>query len=306
MKFGGGLMEARKVPMKMHTRQAMIAYVFLSIPLLFFLGIRILPTVYAFIMSFSVQDADGFSIENYVRLLHDPIFWRSVWNTFLYLIITVPLQLVFGLLIALGIEQVTRFKWFYRIVFFLPYMTSIVAVSWVWRLMYDSNIGVLNQILKALHIPQQGWLSDPDQALFAVSAMLIWQMTGFAMLIFLAGLQAIPRQYYEAAEIDGASKWKSFWKITFPLLNPTILFLTVIGAIQSLQTFTQIVNLTGGSSGSIGGPLHSTSSIVVYMYKQGFRDYNMEYASAITVVLFIMIMIVTLIQLKVLNRNTDL
>ncbi|MDY0393357.1 sugar ABC transporter permease [Virgibacillus halophilus] len=299
-------MEARKVPMKMHTRQAMIAYVFLSIPLLFFLGIRILPTVYAFIMSFSVQDADGFSIENYVRLLHDPIFWRSVWNTFLYLIITVPLQLVFGLLIALGIEQVTRFKWFYRIVFFLPYMTSIVAVSWVWRLMYDSNIGVLNQILKALHIPQQGWLSDPDQALFAVSAMLIWQMTGFAMLIFLAGLQAIPRQYYEAAEIDGASKWKSFWKITFPLLNPTILFLTVIGAIQSLQTFTQIVNLTGGSSGSIGGPLHSTSSIVVYMYKQGFRDYNMEYASAITVVLFIMIMIVTLIQLKVLNRNTDL
>lgn len=306
MKLGGGQMGENRFPMKMHTRQAMVAYVFLSIPLLFFLGIRILPTVYAFIMSFSVQGADGFSMENYVRLLHDPVFWRSVLNTFLYLIITVPLQLIFGLLIALGIEQVTKFKWFYRIIFFLPYMTSIVAVSWVWRLMYDSNIGVLNQILKALHIPQQGWLSDPEQALLAVSAMLIWQMTGFAMLIFLAGLQGIPRQYYEAAEIDGASKWKSFWKITFPLLNPTILFLTVIGAIQSLQTFTQIVNLTGGSSGSIGGPLNSTSSIVVYMYKQGFRDYNMEYASAITVVLFIMIMIVTLIQLKVLNRNTDL
>ncbi|MDY0404948.1 sugar ABC transporter permease [Virgibacillus sp. 179-BFC.A HS] len=305
MRQNGGQMGSGRLSMKMHTRQAMIAYLFLLIPLVFFLGIRIFPTIYAFFMSFSVQGEDGYSFGNYVRLFHDPVFWKSVLNTFLYLIITVPLQLAFGLLIALGIERVHRFRWFYRIVFFLPYMTSIVAVSWVWRLMYDSNIGVLNQILKTLHLPQQGWLSDPDQALLSVSAMLIWQMTGFTMLIFLAGLQGIPRQYYEAAEIDGASKWKTFWKITFPLLNPTILFLTVIGAIQSLQTFTQIVNLTGGSSGTIGGPLNSTSSIVVYMYKQGFRDFNMEYASAITVVLFIMIMLITLIQLKLLNRNYD-
>lgn len=292
--------------LKLKTKQALIAYAFLAIPLLFFIGIRIFPTLYAFSMSFSLQGQTGFSLDNYSKLLSDTEFGRSLLNTILYFIITVPIQLALGLIIALAIESVDRFKWFYRIIFFLPYMTSIVAVSWVWRLIYEPHSGVLNQVLKFLHIPQQDWLSDPKQALLSVSAMLIWQMVGFSMLIFMAGLQGVPRQFYEAAKIDGASKWKMFWSITFPLLNPTIVFLTVIGAIQTLQIFTQIVNLTGGSSGSLGGPLNSTSSIALYMYKQGFRDYNLEYASAITVVLFVLIMIVTLVQLKILNKSYEL
>lgn len=295
-----------RIPMKLKTRQAMIAYLFLFIPILFFVGIRISPTLYAFSMSFTVRGEIGYTIENYVKLVSDEEFIRSIVNTLLYFIITVPIQLAIGLIIALAIERVNHFKWFYRIMFFLPYMTSIVAVSWVWRLMYDPHNGVLNQVLKFLHLPQQDWLSDPKQALLSVSAMLIWQMIGFSMLIFLAGLKGIPQQFYDAAKIDGASKWKMFWKITFPLLNPTIVFLTVIGAIQTLQIFTQIANLTGGSSGSLGGPLNSTSSIAVYMYKTGFREYNLEYASAITVVLFVLILIVTLIQLRVLNRSYEL
>lgn len=295
-----------RIPMKLKTRHALVAYSFLIIPLLFFVGIRIFPTLYAFSMSFSLQGIDGFSLENYTALLEDKAFHRSLLNTILYFIITVPITLALGLIIALAIEQIDRFRWFYRIMFFLPYMTSIVAVSWVWRLMYEPHSGVLNQILKFLHLPQQDWLSDPKLALLCVSAMLIWQLMGFSMLIFMAGLQGIPRQFYEAARIDGASKWKMFWGITFPLLNPTIVFLTVIGAIQTLQIFTQIVNLTGGSSGSLGGPLNSTSSIALYMYQQGFRDYNLEYASAITVVLFVMILVVTLVQLKVINKSYEL
>lgn len=295
-----------RIPIKLKTRQAMIAYAFLFIPLVFFVGIRIFPTLYAFSMSFTERGITGYSFVNYVKLLSDKEFHRSILNTLLYFIITVPIQLAIGLLIALAIERVNHLQWFYRIMFFLPYMTSIVAVSWVWRLMYDPHNGALNQVLKFLKLPQQDWLSDPKQALLSVSAMLVWQMIGFSMLIFLAGLKGIPQQFYDAAKIDGASKWKMFWRITFPLLNPTIVFLTVMGAIQTLQIFTQIVNLTGGSSGSLGGPLNSTSSIAVYMYKTGFRDYNLEYASAITVVLFALILVVTLIQLRVLNRSYEL
>ncbi|MDY0409263.1 carbohydrate ABC transporter permease [Paracerasibacillus soli] len=241
---GGSL---RRVSIKLRSRQALTAYAFLIIPLLFFVGIRIFPTLYAFAMSFTVIGEEGRSLGNYMTMLQDAEFKRSLLNTFLYFIVTVPIQLTLGLLIALAIDRVNRFSWFYRIMFFLPYMTSIVAVSWVWRLLYDPHNGVLNQVLKWLHLPQQDWLSDPKLALLCVSAMLIWQMVGFSMLIFLAGLKGIPKQFYEAAKIDGANKWRMFWGITFPLLNPTIVFLTVIGAIQTLQIFTQIVNLTGGS-----------------------------------------------------------
>lgn len=301
----GNSLKGHRAPMKLKTRRTLIAYSFLLIPLMFYLSIRIFPALYAFSMSFSLQDSSVFTFENYTTLMQDEIFWKSVSNTFLYVLITVPLQLAFGLMIALAIERVTHFRWFYRIVFFLPYMTSIVAVSWVWRLIFEPSAGVLNSVLTWLHIPAQSWLNDPSLALVSISIVIVWQMMGFNMLIFIAGLQTIPRQLYEAARIDGAGKWKLFWNITFPLLNPTIVFLTIIGVIQTLQTFTQIANLTGGSKG-IGGPLHSTSSIVVYMYNQGFREFNLNYASAVTVFLFIMILIITLVQFKLINRSYKL
>ncbi|MBB2478808.1 carbohydrate ABC transporter permease [Heyndrickxia shackletonii] len=295
----------KRQPMKLHTRRTLTAYAFLTIPLLFFLSIRIFPTLYAFSLSFMTQDHSSGTLDNYKQLLQDPVFWKSVLNTGLYVIVTVPLQMAFGLIIALGIGRVRRFRWLYRMIYFLPYITSIVAVSWVWRLMYDQNTGVFNQILTWLHIPPQGFLGDPSESLLSVSAVMIWQAMGFSMLIFMAGLEAVPKHFYEAAQIDGASKWKMFWKITFPLLNPTIVFLAVTGVIQSLQSFTQIQNLTGGSAANAGGPLNSTLSIVVYMYKNAFTDFNMEYASAITVVLFIIILLVTLIQLRILNKSYE-
>lgn len=288
-------------------KRAITAYSFLLLPIVFYLAVRILPAFQALSMSFTPEESSEFTFEHYTKLMQDSVFWKSVLNTLLYMIIVVPLQLAFGLLIAVGIQAVTRMRWFYRIVFFLPYMTSIVAISWVWRLMYDPNSGFLNEVLGWFGISSVGWLTDPKWALISISIVIIWQMMGFCMLLFTAGLQVVPRQLYEAAEIDGASKWKKFWKITFPLLNPTIVFLSVMGVIQTLQTFTQIANLTGGSTGGgLGGPLNSTMSVVVYMYNQGFRDYNLHFASASTVFLFILIMIVTLIQFRVLNRSYKL
>jgi len=278
---------------------------FLTIPLLFFLCIRIFPTLYSFSLSFSPQYGEGFTLENYQKLFKDQVFWKSVWNTCKYVIISVPLQMGLGLVIALALERVKHFRWFYRMIYFLPYITSIVAVSWVWRLMFDPNVGFLNEFISWFGIPPQNWLGDPRQALFCICAVMIWQSMGFSMLIFLAGLQGVPKQFHEAAQIDGAGGWKIFWKITFPLLNPTIVFLAVTGVIQALQTFTQIQNLTASSGASAGGPLNSTSSVVVYMYKNAFQDFNMQYASAVAVVLFIFVLLVTLVQMKILNRSYE-
>lgn len=298
-------MSTRQPGMKLQTKRTITAYLFLAVPLLFFLSIRIYPTLQALSMSFTVQGGQGFTLKNYHQLFHDPVFWRAAGNTILYVVITVPLQMGFGLFLALGIERVTRFRSFYRMVYFLPYITSIVAVSWVWRLMYDPNIGFINTFLVWLHLPPQQWLQSPSEALVSVSLVMIWQTAGFNMLIYMAGIEAVPRHFYEAAEIDGASTWQTFRHITWPLLNPTTVFLGVTGVIAALQTFTQIENLTGSSGSAAGGPLNSTVSMVVYMYNSAFQDFNLQYASAITVVLFVFILLVTMLQLRVLNKSFE-
>jgi multiple sugar transport system permease protein len=252
-----------------------------------------------------MQNGGGFTLRNYQHLMKDQAFWKSVWNTCKYVVITVPLQMGLGLIVALAIERVRHWRWFYRMIYFIPYITSVVAISWVWRLMYDPSVGFLNVFINWFGIHPQNWLRDPKESLFCVSVVMIWQTMGFSMLIFMAGLQGVPKHLYEAAQIDGAGRWKTFWKITFPLLNPTIVFLAVTGVIQALQTFTQIQNLTAGSGASAGGPLNSTLSIVVYMYQSAFQEFNMEYASAIAVVLFIFILLVTLLQMKVLNKSYE-
>lgn len=290
--------------MTLSSKRTTTAYAFLALPLVFFLGIRIFPTLEA--LSLSVQTQKGaLSTVNYRSLFADSVFWHAILNSLLYLVITVPFQIAIGLLVALAVERVRHLKWFYRIIYFLPYITSIVAVSWVWRLMYDPNFGLFNEILGLVGIPPQNFLQDPKEALACVSVVMIWQMMGFSMLIFSAGVQAIPKQFYAAARIDGAGTWKIFWKITLPLLNPTLVFLAVTGGIQALQTFTQVENLTGSSGAAAGGPLHATTSMVVYMYNNGFIEFNMQYASAVAVVLFVIIMLITLVQLRVVTRNYE-
>jgi multiple sugar transport system permease protein len=291
--------------MTLKGRTNFTAYTFLAIPLLFFIGIRIVPTLYAFSMSLMKNGGTGFTLENFRTMFSSADFAGALWNTLLYVIITVPCQMAFGIILALFIGRVNRLKGIYRTIYFLPYITSAVAISWVWRLMYDPDHGILNTMLGWVHIPSQQWLHSPGEALVSVSVVMIWQNAGFAMLIFMAGLEAIPRTFYEAARMDGANGWNMFWRISWPLLNPTLVFLAVTGVISALQTFTQIANLTGGSGGEAGGPLGSTLSIVVYVYNSGFNDFNLQYASAITVILFAIILLVTLLQLKVLNRSYE-
>lgn len=295
----------RQPRMSLQTRRSTTAYIFLAVPLLFFLGIRIAPTIYAFLMSFFQNGGTGLTIQNYQQMFISGTFWRALLNTFLYVVITVPCQLAIGIGLALMIGRIKRLKGLYRTIYFLPYITSAVAISWVWRLMYDPTSGIINVFLGWFGIQSQQFLQSPSQALLSVSIVIIWQAAGFAMLIFMAGLEAIPKMYFEAARIDGASSWQIFWRVTWPLLNPTLVFLAVTGVIGGLQTFTQIENLTGSSGGAAGGPLNSTVSMVVYTYNQGFTNFDLPFASAVTVVLFLLIMIVTVVQLRILNRSFE-
>lgn len=294
-------------------RQKVIwAYVFLAIPIIFFLYIRIYPTVFAFGMSLYdynplavEQEFVGF--ENYediwddLQKPRDPTR-KGFENTFIYIIVGMPFQLVLALVIALMLNEIRFMSTFYRLVFFLPFVTSTIAIAWVFRLLYAPGNGLINVALEVFSLPQQPFLRSPDQALYAITAVVIWQGLGFAVIIFLAGLKQIPRMYYEAARIDGATRWQAFWQITFPLLNPSLVYLIVLQSISFLRMFAPVLAMT--SQGD-GGPLNSTTTVVLRVYREAFQSFNMGYASAMTVILFGIILVITVVQLRLTSRRTS-
>jgi len=288
-------------------RRATWAYIFLLVPLLFFISIRFAPTLFA--MSVSMFKWDILSPnkpwmgwQNYQTLFADQVFWKSLTNTLLYVALSVPFQLVLGLAFALLLQAVARWKGFFRALYFVPFVTSTVAISWVWRWIYQPTFGPLNKLLALVGLPDQKYLASPEQALPSIVVVLVWQALGFYVIIFLAGLEAIPTDFYEAAKIDGAHSWDLFRHITLPLLNSTIVFLTVIGTITGIQVFTQVLNM---SFQGMGGPLDATKSLVLFIYQQGFQSFKMGYASAGTVILFAIILVITLAQLKLTTRRVE-
>ena len=291
--------------MSLSQRRALTAYVLILVPLVFFLFIRILPTLSALQVSFyewdMLSDERPFvGLTNFQQLIADNVFRTALSNTLKYLILGVPSGLIVSLAIALALNRVKQFAGLFRTVYFVPFVTSLVAVSWVWRWLYQPQRGDLNQVMALVGIPPQPFLQSTSEALPSIVAVNVWHDLGFQIVIFLAGLNAIPELYYEAARLDGAGRWALFRHITLPLLNPTIVFLAVTSAISSLQVFTQVQNM---SAQGTGGPLNSTLSLVLYVYQKAFGGaYQMGYASAMTVILFALILVVTLIQLRVLSR----
>ena len=282
------------------------AYLFLAIPLVFFLSIRIGPTLYAFWMSLHewdpiALDRPYIGLENYRELAGDEVFWKAMRNTWVYVLVGVPAGLVISLLIALGLQRLIYFVGFFRVLYFLPYITSLVAVGWVWRWMYAPD-GLFNDVLSTLGLPESGFLGSTNTAIYSIIATTVWHGLGFQVVIFLAGLESIPRDYLDAASVDGASGWQRFTGIVLPLLNPTIVFLVVTGVISNLQVFTQIRAM---SSAGTGGPLDSTISVVLYVYQAAFQSLpsEMGYAAAMMVVLFVVILLITIVQLKFLSRG---
>lgn len=278
------------------------AYAFLCVPIIFYVVVRFYPTLYAFYLSLTdwdivSRDMDFIGFENYTRLIDDGVFQKTLGNTFKYVVFGLPASMFLGFLLAYHINYLTRGAGLYKTVYFMPYITSMVAVAWVWRWLFQPPpVGVFNNILAAFNIPSQPFLRSTSQAPFAVLITTVWADLGFQMIIFLAGMKGISEQYYEAARIDGASDMQQLRRITLPLLKPTMVFLIITGTIRYLRIFTQVMNMT--SQGD-GGPLNSTKPLVLYIYDTAFRSFEMGYSAAMTVVLFCIILIVTLIQMRI-------
>jgi len=265
-----------------------------------------LPVVAAFLISFTDFDiyalgdfskARFIGLRNYLALFEDPLFWTALRNTFYFVIVAGPLSIAVSLYSAILLNsKLVRFKALFRLTYFMPVVTTLVAVAIVWRFIYQPKFGILNYLLAFIGINPIDWLGEPQWAMPAIILMSIWKNFGYNMIIFIAGLQNIPQHLYEAAVIEGANRWQQFRSITLPLLAPTTLFVSIITMIGFFQLFAEPYIMTQG------GPLNSTLSIVQYMYREGFRWWNMGYSAAIAFVLFIIIFIGTLFQFKIQKR----
>ncbi len=232
-------------------------------------------------------------LDNYGELLASPRFWTALRNTLVFTLVGGPLSVAVSLAAALAVSaRLARFRAFFRTVFFLPTVTTLVAVAVVWRYLYHPREGLLNQMLATLGIAPVDWLGDPHWALPSLILLAVWKNFGFNMILFVAGLQAIPAQLHEAAAIDGASAWRGLRDVTLPLLAPTLVFVAVMTAIGHLQLFAEPYVMTGG------GPSDATLSIVLLMYEEGFRWWNMGQAAAVAFVLFALILVATAVQLR--------
>ncbi len=270
------------------------AFGFLFLALLGLFGLTLLPIVVSFFLSFTDWDALGapnlVGLRNFAQLAHDPTFFRALWNTIYYTVVSVPLGMILSLGLAMALNRSIPGVGFYRTLVLIPVISSTVATALLWGLMLDPYIGLANHLLRLLGLPASGWLTDTKMAMPAIILMSVWKGLGYNMVLFLAGLQGIPPELREAARIDGASRWKEFVNITLPMLSPTTFFVLVISVISSFQVFDQTWVLTKG------GPQEATITLVYYVYQTGFQQLRMGYASAIAYVLFFMTLIVVMIQ----------
>lgn len=232
-------------------------------------------------------------LRNYAEVLTNPLFWKALGNTFVFVVVGGPLSVLASLGAALLVSaRLVRWPALWRSVFFMPVVTTLVAVAIVWRYLYHPQYGLLNAGLAALGLPAVDWLGDPRWAMPAIILLSIWKNFGYNMLIFVAGLQSIPDELYEAAELDGASAWARFVHVTLPSLAPTFLFVGVMTMLGQFQVFSEPYVMTQG------GPLKATTTVVLLMYEEGFRWWRMGMAAAIAFVLFVIMLVGTLVQMR--------
>lgn len=290
--------------LNLKSKEAIAAYLFLS-PFLIFFAIFVVRAVIAAVqMSFfdwqilkPVRPYIGF--DNYIELFNDDVWWTSLQNTFIFTITTVVGTTVVALFSAIAVTQPIKGQGFFRVLLYMPTLLSVGAVGLIWVWLLNTQYGVINYVLSFFGIPRVNWLGDPALVLPALSLTTIWWGFGFPMLIFIAGLQGIPEQFYEAAKIDGANSRQLFLHITLPLLRPTILFVTVTGVISHFQVYGQPLIMTNG------GPGRSSYSVIFYLYQIAWTAFRMGYGAAIAVVLALIIAAMTIIQFVFIGRRVE-
>ncbi|MDX8288997.1 sugar ABC transporter permease [Metabacillus indicus] len=260
------------------------------------------PMLQAIWLSFTnynmVTEAEFIGTENYQNLFEDELFWKVLGQTLLYLILVVPALVILPIFIAILVNQQIRGIAFFRSAYYIPVVTSMVVVGITWKWVYADQ-GVLNYFLESLGIIGEPvhWLTSTSTSIFAVMAVTVWKGLGYYMVIYLAGLQAIPGDLYEAADIDGANKWKQIIHITIPLLMPSIMIVTIMSSISAMKVFEEIYVMTGG------GPLNSTKTLVFYIYQEAFENLKMGYASAGGVILFLITLVFSILNIKFMNKR---
>ncbi|MBS4200224.1 sugar ABC transporter permease [Bacillus sp. FJAT-49732] len=274
-------------------------YFFLTPQLIGLLVFSLIPLVFALVLSFMKWDGFGaktfVGLGNFIGQFQNPVFWKALWNTTLYTILTIPVGVALSLLLALALNRI-KGKELYRVFFFMPVVTSSVSIGVIWMWILNGDFGILNQFLGYIGIEGPQWLTDTRLVMISIAILSIWWSVGYNMVIFLAGLQGVSNSYYEAAEIDGASKFQKFRHITLPLISPTTFFVSIMSLIGSFQVFDQAFVMTGG------GPAKSSYTLVFHVYETGFRNFKWGESSAVAMILFVIILIFTLIQFRVSKR----
>jgi len=286
-------------------RRDLAAYLFLLPGLLHFAVFILFAVVYSFYLSFTRWDLLSkpvfIGLQNFADMVHDDLFWNALRVTLLYVVLSLPTGIALALALALAMNLRLRGIAIFRACYFIPVVSSMVAVAMVWRWIYQPDFGLLNYGLSLLSIAGPDWLGDEHLTMLSLAILSIWKNLGFNMVLFLAGLQGIPQSLYEAAAIDGAGPWQRFRNITWPLLTPTTFFVAVLGVIGSFQVFDQVVVMTGAN----GDPGDASRVYTFYLYTKAFRDHAMGYAAALAWVLFAIIAAVTAIQVRFLGRRVN-
>lgn len=272
-----------------------VGYLFTLPYIIFFVAMIAYPLGFAIYLSFHewsiVSDEKPFvGLDNFRRLIHDDLFWKALRNTLKFLVVNVPVTVVVSLILAVALNRGIRGRTFFRTAYFLPYVTAGVVIALIWKWMFATDGGIINDALSAIGLGRIGWLTSPFWSMITIALMVAWKQMGFYVVLYLGGLQGIPRQLYEAAEVDGANALQRFWTITVPQLRPITLLVVILSTIVGFQLFTEPYIMTGG------GPLNSSLSVVLYIYQKAFSSLEFGYAAAIGMVLAVVIMVTALIQ----------
>ncbi|TRZ35721.1 sugar ABC transporter permease [Niallia circulans] len=283
----------------MKGRQNLWGYAFLAPQLIGLILFSLIPVIFTLTLSFMKWDGFGakefIGLANYIDQFQDPDFWKALGNTVYYTILVIPASIALSLSVAVALNKI-KGKNFYRLFYFMPVVTSSVSIGVIWMWILNGDFGILNQILANFGINGPMWLTDTNWVMPSIAILSIWWGLGHNMVIFLAGLQGISKSYYEAAEIDGATKWQKLRHITLPLLSPTTFFIAIMAVISSFQVFDQAYVMTSG------GPAKSSYTFVYHIYEAAFVDFKMGISSAAAMVLFVIILVFTLIQFKMSKR----
>ncbi|MCY8046109.1 sugar ABC transporter permease [Bacillus haynesii] len=294
----------KKIPAsKIGWRDNVLAYTFLGPALLILSVFLVIPSIMAVYYAFTdyyllTPDLRKFvGFDNFIKLFKDPIFLKSLSNTLKFVVLVIPLQIGAALGLALLLNKKRKANTFFKVAYFSPVVMSLVVISVLWLYLLNPNEGMINNVLTHVGLPPQPFLTSPDQAIFTIVFVSVWQGAGFQMLIFLAGLQNIPGDVYEAAQLDGMNKWQRFIYITLPLLKPTSVFIFITTLISAFKLLVQPMVMTQG------GPVNSTMTVVYYIYQTGFTDRMVGYASSIALLFGTMIGLVTLAQRKLVKED---